>query len=322
MSKICKNCQQESDSNAKFCANCGSSEFIETPVAEEPVTPVDAPQAFVVNKEPQAPEQPVYRQPSVPQSEAPQQPDSQYYAPQYNAQPVTEAPKKKKLPGWAIALIVVGSILLVMFAGCLGCVGCVFCLGSRMDYTDDTSINFFTIPAEETESPYVYTDPNVTIDSYTKGEFNGTYYNNVWADIKYYLPVGFVNGDSDDYESFEDSVTDCVMYFISRDKTEIICMVVEKPEDSYLLDEEAYLDSVLESFEDDDEWIIDSNYRTEYVSGNTYTAADCIYIADDSFVVESFYVRNIGDRVLSVVAISGSSDTNQKLFNQIKNADR
>lgn len=321
MSKICKNCQYESDSNAKFCANCGSSEFIETPVAEEPVTPVDVPQTFEVNNEPQAPEQPVYRQPSVPQSEAPQQPDSQYYvpqynAPQYNAQPATEAPKKKKLPGWAIALIIVGSILLVMLAGCFGCVGCVYCLG-LMDEKDD-----ITIPTEETENSHAYTEPYVTIDSYTKGEFNGTYYNNVWADIKYYLPVGYVNGDSDDYEYFENSVTDCIMYFTNRDETEAIFIVVEKPEDSYLLDEEAYLDNVLEDFDDDDEWIIDNNYRTEYVSGHTYTVANCIYVSDDGFGVESFYVRNIGDRVLSVVAISDSSETNQKLFDQIKNADR
>lgn len=127
--KICPNCHNSCDDNSSVCPTCNSFLAPNTDAPQNPTpmanfsqqentspTPIPQPSGF----ENQNPQNSQYAQPVQPQQPNYQQSQQnfsqqQYQQPQqptYYQQPMPRPPKKG-LPGWGIALIVVGAVILV-----------------------------------------------------------------------------------------------------------------------------------------------------------------------------------------------------------------
>ncbi len=104
---FCCHCGKQIPDDAKFCGFCGGS-VAEEPMIETPVTPAPV-QENVEYTEPVTYEAPTYQEPAY---EAPV-----YEAPVTYADPVCEAPVKKKKKGLVIALCIIIPVLLLLGVG-------------------------------------------------------------------------------------------------------------------------------------------------------------------------------------------------------------
>lgn len=119
MAKTCTVCGTILEDNMVFCTECGSPAPVAAPTAA-PQTNTYTAQQGTYN----APDAGTYTAPQAGAYQAPVNaayPNANY---QY-AQPGQNGNGKKKMPGWAIALIVIGAILVLSVVGCVGCVACI-----------------------------------------------------------------------------------------------------------------------------------------------------------------------------------------------------
>lgn len=313
MQKYCSKCNCEVEENARFCSNCGSSEFksidpeattvLNDNMGYQPQTSYNQPDYST-----QQPQAPVYSQQQVPQ-----------FQQQMPFQPPV-SPKKKGLKGWQIALIVVGVFAL---AGIGFIAEKVF---QQQGYGD----------SKKPQSSYVDEDNNTFVDDndntseseieYTKGTLSDDgIYTNEWADIKFIMPDGFSNADSSTYSAAENSTTDCGMYFMADDTMSLVYICYEKLPSFPKYDEESYLDSAMKSVEtqtpDGITYETTDRYTTHTIAGYKYTKAECSLNNGYGDFANSFYVRKQGDYMILISAISTSHASNDDLVSKITKVD-
>lgn len=316
MNKQCKACGANVPNEARFCQKCGSSDFMmvepeQTSVLDNnyiqynTVPPVANPNNQYNTVPPVVNQNNQYQNVNYPNYQQTPQMQQNWQTP---VQPIQ--PKKKKT-GLIIG-IVAGVLAFLVVVGVIIGVVASQDNGYNDDYYNDYDYNM-----DDTYDDYD------TVE-YTKGYFDGTTYINEWADIKFDLPDGFVEGDDTMYASAETATADCGMYFVAEDAMSLIYICFEGLPAVPAYDEESYLDVAMPTLESQTEIIYQTpdTYKTVDIAGNIYTVADCNFKNGYYEGVQSFYVRKIDDRMVLICATGVSVEENEALVNMITSANQ
>lgn len=306
MNKQCKACGANVPNEARFCQKCGASDFMmfepeQTNVLDSTYVQYNIPP--VANSNNQYDTIP----PAVNQNTQYQNIQYQNYqqAPeiQQNWQtPVQPIQPKKKKTGLIIG-IVVGVIAFFVVLGIIGAIA-----SQNDSYYDDYYSDDY------------YADDYDTVE-YTKGYFDGTTYINEWADISLELPEGFVDTDYDTYSSMENATTECGAYFMAEDTSSVIIICFEELPSFPVYNETSYLDVSMSNLEAEvDVYYYYDDYYTTTIAGYDYTTVTVGFDNGYAEVVESVYVRQIGDYMVFISAVSLDEATNDALVSMISNA--
>lgn len=289
MNKQCKACGSNVPTDAKFCQVCGGSDFIINNTTSN---------------------QPAYNQNQYNQ----QTPFNQTWQP-----PVTQNQPKKKKTGLVIGII--AAVLIVLAA--IGFIaektfqdqGYGDNTGNNGDYNYDIG------DSDEITNNNSYDTPEKVY--YSKGTFDGTVYENKWADIKFALPEGFSDADLATYLSAENSNTECGMYFMADDTMGLIYICYEKLPTFPVYDEEEYLDIAMQSLQNvsDITYKTPNTYTTATIGGYAYAKAECEFNNGYGDFANTFYVRKLDNYMIVISAIGISSDYNDALVSNITSAD-
>lgn len=292
MNKKCSSCGVEVPATAKFCQNCGGSNFVEN------TPPQQVPQGnFNPGNQPGFAPNP-YQQP-------------------YGNQSFQTPPPKKKKTGLIIGIV--AGVLLVL--GMIGSFAQNY-LQSR-DYDDDYDENNDYDLEDILEEKEEEKEENVPAPiPYSKGAFDGSVYVNEWADIKLALPSGFSNGDESLYSSAENDSTDCGAYFVADDTMSLMYICYEKLPTFPIYTEEQYMDAAMKSLKS----ITSITYNTPdtysqiTIGGYNYTKAVCSFKNDYGDFYNTIYVRKI-DNYIAFISVAGiSPEANDALASQITTA--
>ena len=288
MNKQCKACGSNVPADARFCQVCGGAEFITNNVPTN---------------------QPVYNQNQYNQ----QPPINQTWQP-----PVPQNQPKKKKTGLIIGIV--AAVLIV-----LAVIGMVAEKAFQdQGYGDNTGNNG--------DYGYNIGESNGTTDNtsseneeklyYSKGNFDGSIYENKWADIKFALPEGFSDADTATYMAAENSNTECGMYFMSDDTMGLIYICYEKLPTFPVYDEEEYLDSAMKSLENVSgvTYKIPDTYSTATIGGYAYAKAECEFNNGNGDFANTFYVRKLDNYMIVISAIGVNSGYNDALVANITTA--
>ncbi len=281
MDKKCKVCGSTVPNDAKFCPNCGGSDFFtNTPNLNQPI--------YNQNQ--------YNQQPSANQA--------------WQAQVSQNQPKKKKT-GLIIGIVVV--VLLVLAA--IGFFAEKALQNQEYDGSDDYSYD----SGDSTNDGYEEIPDKLY---YSKGTFDGSVYENKWADIKFSLPEGFSDADVATYSAAENSNTECGMYFIADDTMSLIYITYEKLPTFPLYDEEDYLDVAMKSLQGASgiTYKTPNSYSTTTIGGYTYTKAECEFNNGNGDFSNTFYVRKLDKYMICISAISINPESNDALVSNITSA--
>lgn len=312
MSKQCKICGVIVPDDARFCQSCGSSEFsVNNPQQQVDINATQQPMN-VNNANYQANhEQNQYSQ-SIPVNQTWQNPTPQ------------NPPKKNKT---GLIIGIVAAVLIV-----LAIIGSVAEDAFQKEgYGDDTNNDgdySFNIDVNTSTSIRVNDSTETSSEkvkvAYTKGTFDGSVYENKWADIKFALPNGFSNADSTVYSATENANAECGAYFLADDTMGLIFISFEKLPTTPVYDEEAYLDvsmSALKNVTDVTYNKIPETYSTVGIGGYTYVKAECEFSNTNGNFTNTFYVRKLDNYMIVISAIGVDAEYNDNLINKITNAN-
>lgn len=288
MNKQCKACGSNVPADARFCQACGGAEFITNDVPTN---------------------QPAYNQSQYNQ----QPPVNQTWQP-----PVPQNQPKKKKTGLIIGIV--AAVLIVLAV--IGMVaekafqdqGYGDNTGNNGDYSYNiggTNGNTDNSSSENEQKLY-----------YSKGNFDGSIYENKWADIKFALPEGFSDADTATYMAAENSNTECGMYFMADDTMGLIYICYEKLPTFPVYDEEEYLDSAMKSLENVSgvTYKIPDTYSTATIGGYAYAKAECEFNNGNGDFANTFYVRKLDNYMIVISAIGVNSGYNDALVANITTA--
>lgn len=288
MNKQCKACGSNVPADARFCQVCGGAEFITNNVPTN---------------------QPAYNQSQYNQ----QPPVNQTWQP-----PVPQNQPKKKKTGLIIGIV--AAVLIVLAV--IGMVaekafqdqGYGDNTGNNGDYSYNiggSNGNTGNSSSENEEKLY-----------YSKGSFDGSVYENKWADIKFAMPEGFSDADSATYMAAENSNTECGMYFMADDTMGLIYICYEKLPTFPVYDEEEYLDSAMKSLQNVSgvTYKIPDTYSTATIGGYAYAKAECEFNNGNGDFANTFYVRKLDNYMIVISAIGVNSGYNDALVANITTA--
>ena len=239
---------------------------------------------------------------------------------QYNQQPPinqtwqSPAPQKRpKKTGLIVGIVV--AVLIV-----LSVIGIVAEKALRdQEYGDNTGNNSdYSYNSGESGS----SNENPGKLYYSKGTFDGSVYENKWADIKFALPEGFSDADLANYMAAENSNTECGVYFMADDTMGLIYICYEKLPTFPVYDEKDYLDSAMESLDNVSgiTYKTPDTYSTANIGGYTYAKAECEFNNGNGDFVNTFYVRKL-DNYMIVISVMGiNSGYNDALVAHITKA--
>lgn len=288
MNKQCKACGSNVPADARFCQVCGSAEFITNNVPTN---------------------QPVYnqnqynQQPMVNQTWQPPVPQNQ--------------PKKKKtglIIGIVAAVLIVLAVIGVVAKKAFQDQGYGDNTGNNGDYSFNIGESDSTTNNNSQETPEkLY---------YSEGNFDGSIYENKWADIKFALPEGFSDADTATYMAAENSNTDCGMYFMADDTMGLIYICYEELPTFPVYDEEEYLDSAMKSLQNISgvTYKIPDTYSTATISGYAYAKAECEFNNGNGDFANTFYVRKLDNYMIVISVIGVNSGYNDALVANITTA--
>ena len=288
MNKQCKACGSNVPADARFCQACGGAEFITNDVPTN---------------------QPAYNQSQYNQ----QPPVNQTWQP-----PVPQNQPKKKKTGLIIGIV--AAVLIVLAV--IGMVaekafqdqGYGDNTGNNGDYSYNiggTNGNTDNSSSENEQKLY-----------YPKGNFDGSIYENKWADIKFALPEGFSDADTATYMAAENSNTECGMHFMADDTMGLIYICYEKLPTFPVYDEEEYLDSAMKSLQNVSgvTYKIPDTYSTATIGGYAYAKAECEFNNGNGDFANTFYVRKLDNYMIVISAIGVNSGYNDALVANITTA--
>lgn len=288
MNKQCKACGSNVPADARFCQACGGAEFITNNVPTN---------------------QPAYNQNQYNQ----QHPVNQTWQP-----PVPQNQPKKKKTGLIIGIV--AAVLIV-----LAVIGMVAEKAFQdQGYGDNTGNNgdysFNIGESDSTTNNNSQETPEKLY--YSKGNFDGSIYENKWADIKFALPEGFSDADTATYMAAENSNTECGMYFMADDTMGLIYICYEKLPTFPVYDEEEYLDSAMKSLENVSgvTYKIPNTYSTTTIGGYAYAKAECEFNNGNGDFANTFYVRKLDNYMIVISAIGVNSGYNDALVANITTA--
>lgn len=288
MNKQCKACGSNVPADARFCQACGGAEFITNNV------PTNQP-AYNQNQYNQQPPVNQAWQPPVPQNQ----------------------PKKKKtglIIGIVAAVLIVLAVIGMVAEKAFQDQGYGDNTGNNGDYgynIGESNGNTDNSSSENEEKLY-----------YSKGNFDGSIYENKWADIKFALPEGFSDADTATYMAAENSNTECGMYFMADDTMGLIYICYEKLPTFPVYDEEEYLDSAMKSLENISgvTYKIPDTYSTATIGGYAYAKAECEFNNGNGDFANTFYVRKLDNYMIVISAIGVNSGYNDALVANITTA--
>ncbi len=242
--------------------------------------------------------QPDYSFYTQPENPAPQ-PYSNGYPPYGQEPQMPPVQPKKSKKGIIIAIAAIVAFLVLFLIG--------FMLGKGS--TDINSITDDSDTAAETP----------TIE-YTKGTFDGTVYVNEWADIKFELPEGFTNADSEYYTENESETTDCGLFIISENSYGSLIIGFERLPAFPSIDEEEYLDIVTEQLvaSTDVLYEIASPVTVKNIAGQDYYTQDCAVQNGDINLTQTYYMRKIGNTMMFIIATDFYGEQNDQLVETIE----
>lgn len=287
MNKQCKTCGSNVPAEARFCQACGGAEFITNNVPTN---------------------QPVYNQNQYNQ----QPPVNQTWQP-----PAPQNKPKKKKTGLIIGIVaalIVLAVIGVIAEKTLQNQGYGDNIGNNGDYgynIGESNGNTDNSFGENEEKLY-----------YSKGNFDGSVYENKWADIKFTLPAGFSDADSSTYMAAENSNTECGMYFMADDTMGLIYICYEKLPTFPVYDEEEYLDSAMKSLENISgvTYKTPDTYSTATIGGYAYAKAECEFNNGNGDFANTFYVRKLDNYMIVISAIGVDFEYNDALVANITTA--
>lgn len=294
MNKQCKSCGIEVPEQARFCQNCGSSDFVT----------IDNEQTAVLNEN----ENP-YKATSSQANQNLYDQQNTYGQPTWQP-PVPQNQPKKKKTGMIIGIV--AAVLIVLAA--IGAIAeKTF---QNQGYGDNSASSSnggynFNIGGTNNSSNDGESHSESTKTEYTKGTFDGSVYVNEWADIQLTLPSGFSNADSTLYESSENSTTDCGAYFISDDTMSLIYICYEKLPSYPKYDEKGYLDSAMQALDSSPSGITyqtTNNYTSTTIGGYSFLSAECRFDNGRGEFAQNIYVRKIDNYIVFVSAIGPTSE--------------
>ncbi len=283
MYKYCKTCGASVSNDAKFCQNCGGTDFISNNASSSQYT-------YDHTMYIQQPTQNQAWQPPVPQ-------------------------KQPKKTGLVIGII---AAIIVVLAG-IGIIAEKALQDEEQEYggldydfsIDEDILSDDYDSYEESEKKY-----------YTKGTFDGSIYTNDWADIKFVLPEGFSDADLATYSAAENSNTECGMYFIADDTMSLIYISYEKLPTFPVYDEEEYLDAAMKSLQNVSgvTYKTPDTYTKATISGYDYTKAVCEFNNGNGDFCNTFYVRKLDKYMICIGAIGVTDESNDALVGNITTA--
>ena len=312
MQKYCSKCNCEVEENARFCSNCGSPEF----------KFVDPEATTVLNENIGNEPQSTYNQPdySPQQSAQPQAPlYSQQQVPQFQqAMPFQPpvAPKKKGLKGWQIALIVVGIFAL---AGIGFIAEKVF---QQQGYGDSPKPQTSYFSDDNNSSTDDSNNTATSKTEYTKGTLSDDgIYTNEWANIKLTVPEGYTEGNSVNYNSFSDGgTTECGLYLVSPQQEMFAITFVDASSQKFI-NENIFLSQLSAGISQQEienvKYTIPEKYEDITIAGKNYVVAHYIISSYGIDMVQSYYVRKIGDRFCCIIIINSTKEENNSLVSNI-----
>ena len=299
--KICNNCHTSVDDGVKFCPKCGMSNFYGNELGETTILEPNQQPQFQSTQYSPTPtptdNRPPYgapvQRPVVPNSQAPYQP----------TMPVVS--EKRKLKWYQILLIVVGALLVLLFA-----VGIVIWSQESSyepnnnhynDYYDDST----------TTAPYV---------AYTKGSVVDGYYINEWANIKFPISEKFPEADSSAYSKYTDTYNDVGFYsddsFTGR---MLLIQFTDLSSNPTSYNAEKFLNELLSGIKEQyPSWTI-SEYFHKTIAEQDYLV--CNITADGSSGKEMIFVRFEGKRVISIMVSSSTASETDDMIASVTTAN-
>ncbi len=299
MDKKCKVCGTNASIEAKFCQNCGSSDFIT----------IDHDQTERLTASNNS-----YQKKSTDQNPYKQQNN---YEQDFWQPPVSPNNHKKKNTNIVVGIIVT---VFVVLPGIGATAQIIF---KNQDYNNHGGSYDFDISDSNDSSTKGDNSESSEVE-YTKGEFDGSTYINEWADIKLNLPSGFSNADSSLYNASENSTSDCGAYFLADDTMSLIIIGYEKLPSFPKCDEKDYLDGAMKTLDSSPTGLTyqtTSDYVTKTIGGYSYLSAECKVTNRYGDFIQTIYVRKLGDYMVNILILSTSSESCNNLVKMISRAN-
>ena len=232
----------------------------------------------------------------------------------YPAQPpVSEKPKKKKtglIIGIITAVVVFFIVMVIVGAG------------SGDDYSDDYVGDY------DYADDYDYSfDDEFDIDSdygssvdFTTGEITDDIYVNEWADIRFALSDGWVNGEAQDYEDINNSIVTCGLYAENSANTLTINYVDTGEENMSAKSLESYLDDYVSGMTTplDSHEISESEYKM--VGGYSYLCADLKGEASGYTIYFTTCMREQDGYLIMITVVGASKAENYSILEKISSS--
>ncbi len=220
---------------------------------------------------------------------------------------------KKSLKKWQTVLIAITGILVIII---------ISVTNTLRDYNEKQKIDdefdaAFGDLADDLED---FADDSNDV-AYTKGIFENNIYTNEWANIKLTAPEGYTEGNSVNYDSFSDGgTTECGLYLISPQYEMYAITFVDISSQKYV-DENIFLSQlsvgILQQNIENVEYTIPEKFEDITIAGENYVVAHYKATTFGVGVVQSYYVRKIGDRLCSIVIINSTKEENNALVSNI-----
>ena len=154
---------------------------------------------------------------------------------------------------------------------------------------------------------------------YTKGSFNGREYVNPWADLRIPLPFGWSADDAEVYAEWEQNGNVDCGFSCTSPYGDWFAVLFEECGD--LSSEEEYREQQDEIAANIDAFSNLSHASAE-IGGHEYLCSDYFYEYEDGDLVESLYVRMLGDRFVVIWIVSDSIGYNDSIISSFGQSDK
>lgn len=220
---------------------------------------------------------------------------------------------KKSLKKWQTALIAIAGILVVII---------ISVTNTLRDYNEKQKIDDeFDAAFGDLGDDLEDFDDDTDEIAYTKGTFENNIYTNEWANIKLTVPEGYIEGNSANYDSFSDGgITECGLYLMSPQYEMYAITFVDISSQKYV-DENIFLSQLSAGISQTDienvKYTIPEKFEDITIAGENYIVAHYKATTFGVDMVQSYYVRKIGDRLCNIVIINSTKEENDALVSNI-----
>ncbi|MBR0467147.1 MAG: zinc ribbon domain-containing protein [Clostridia bacterium] len=305
--KKCPNCNTIADESADFCPECG---------AKLPVIATDA--TTIISQNSSNTVQSAFNNPEshvIPDSNSANNGYSAYRD-QYMANSYQQySPQKKGLKPVHIVLIIIGAIFALIIL--LAIIGASLEDSSESTDAVDNYVISNDYNQDESENEKTY--------EYSKGRLDGDTYINEWANIKLEVPEGYIKGNNANYNSFSDGVTtECGLYLLSPQREMYAIVFIDASSQNYANENTLLMQlSVVLTKQNNEniKYTAPEKFEDITIAGENYTVAHFQISSYGVDMIQSYYVRKIGDRFCNIIIINTTKEENDALVSKITKVD-